>query len=76
MDSEDPVAIIRQMITDKVNYSCYYSLSDYLPENKHFYHYSKIYLPNKNMLLLCILQKSHDQPMAGYPRVAKTHEIF
>ena len=52
MDSEDPVAFINQMIIDKVHHSCHYLLSDYSLENKHFYHYGKLYLPNIKSLRL------------------------
>ena len=44
IDSEVPVAIISQMITNRVCHSCYYSLLDNLLINKYFSHHSKIYL--------------------------------
>ena len=76
IDSKNPIAIINQMIINRAHYSHHYSLLDYSLENRRLYHYSKLYLPNKNSLRLCVLQESYDQPMAGYFRVAKTYKIF
>ena len=55
IDSEDPVAVIGQLITDEVYHSRYYLLSDYSLENKRFYHYGKLYLLNIESLHLWVL---------------------
>ena len=47
MNSEDPVAIISQMITDRVCHSCYYLLSDYSLKIGYVYYYGKFYLHYK-----------------------------
>ena len=46
IDPEDLVAIISQIIMNGECHSCQYSLSDYFLDNRHFYHYGKLYLPN------------------------------
>ena len=76
MDSENLLAIISQMITDRICYSHHYSLSNYSLENKRPHYYSKTYLPNKNLPHFYILQKFHDQPIAKYPGVVKIYKIF
>ena len=60
IDFEDPVAIISQIITDGVCHSRHYSLLDYSLENRLLYHYSNLYLPNKDWLLLRVPQKPYD----------------
>ena len=52
IDFENLVAIISQIITDRVHHSCYYLLSDYLLKNRCFYYQSKLYLPNIKLLRL------------------------
>ena len=55
MDSKDPVAVISQMITDRVYHSCYYSLSDYSLENRQLYHYGKLHQPNIESVCIQVL---------------------
>ena len=76
MDSQDPVSIIRQIITNKVYHSHHYLLSDYLLENERLYHHSKLYLPNKSSLHFHVLQESYDQPMAGHQKLLKLIRSF
>ena len=76
IDPEDHVAIISQMIMNRLHHSRQYSLSDYSLDNRCFYHHGKLYLPNHESLRLRILQESYDQPMTGHPGVASTYEIF
>ena len=76
MNFENLVAIISQMITNRVHHSCHYLLSDYSLGNRHFYHHNKLYLPNKDSLHFNVLQESYDQSIAGHPGVAKNYEIL
>ena len=55
MNSQDSVAIISQIITNRVHHSHHYSLSNYSLENKRFYYCGKLYLPNIESLCLQIL---------------------
>ena len=55
IDSKDLVAVISQMITDRVYHSCHYSLSNYFLENRCFYHYGKLYLPKIKSLYFWVL---------------------
>ena len=64
------------MITNRVQHSCYYSLSDYFLENRSFYNHSKRYQPNIESLHIQVLQESHDQLMSGHPGIAKIYKIF
>ena len=75
MDSEDPVFVISQKISNG-DHSCQYSLSDYSLENGRLYFNNKLFLPNQEPLHHQILQESHDQPMTRHFEVAKTYEIF
>ena len=74
--SEDPVAIISQMIMNRKRHSRQYSLSDYFLDNRRLYHHGKLYLPNQESLRFRILQESHNQPMTGHPGVARIYEIL
>ena len=76
MDSEHPVFVISQKISNGEHHSCQYLLSDYFLENGRLYFNNKLFLPNQKLLRHRILQESHDQPMTGHPGVAKTSEIF
>ena len=76
MNSENPVTIISQMITDGVYHICHYLLSNYSLENGYFYYHSKLYLYNKNLLHPRVLQKSYDHSMAKYSGVAKIYKIL
>ena len=76
MDSEDPVFVIRQKISNGEHHSCQYSLSDYSLENERLYFNNKLFLPNQEPLCHRILQESYDQPMAGHPGVTKIYEIL
>ena len=76
IDPKDPVAFISQMIMNEERHSCQYFLLDYSLDNRHLYHYGKLYLPNHKSLHLWILQESHNQPMTRHPGVARTYEIL
>ena len=52
VNSEDPVAIISQMIICEKHHSCQYSLSDYFLDNGHLFYHGKFYLPNQESLRL------------------------
>ena len=60
MDSKDLVAVINQIITDRIYHSCHYSLSNYSLKNKYFYYHGKLYLSIMKLLCLWVLQESHD----------------
>ena len=59
MDSENLVAIISQMITDRVYHSHHYLLLDYSLKNRRLYYCSKLYLPIMKLVCLLILPESH-----------------
>ena len=76
IDSEDPVAIISQMIMNGEHHSCHYFLSDYSLNNRCLYHHGKLYLPNQESLRLGVLQKSYESHMTGHLGVARTYKIL
>ena len=76
MNPENPVSVISQKISNKEHHSQQYLLSNYSLENERLYFNNKLFLPNQEPLRHRILQESHNQPMTGYPGVAKTYEIL
>ena len=76
MNSEDPVFVMSQKISNGEHHSRQYLLSDYYLENGRLYFNNKLFLPNQKPLRHRIFQESHDQLMTGHPRVAKTYKIF
>ena len=55
MDSKNFVAIISQIINNKVFHTCHYLLSNYSLKNRCFDNYGKFYLPIIDLLHLHIL---------------------
>ena len=76
IDTENPVFVISQKISNGEHHSCQYLLSDYSLENGRLYFNNKLFLPNQELLRHWILQESYDQPMTRHPGVAKTYEIL